>query len=119
MIRRPFRLLSFAILTLALAPFSTAQEDEAAPKPKPKASHAPRSRKPKKPKYTGPVLDLLTASAEDLAKLPSLNEAIAKQIVAGRPFHTKADLVTKGIISIGQYQVIKDRVSVGKQPPKK
>jgi hypothetical protein len=54
---------------------------------------------PKKPTIPGglPKLDLNTASLDQLQKLPGLNEATAKQIIAGRPFKSIGELEKVGL----------------------
>ena len=49
---------------------------------------------PKMPSIPGglPKLDLNTASLDQLQKLPGLNEATAKKIIAGRPFKSVDEL---------------------------
>ena len=44
-----------------------------------------------------PKLDLNTAPLEQLQKLPGLNEATAKQIIAGRPFKSVDELQKVGL----------------------
>ena len=54
---------------------------------------------PKLPSIPGslPKLDLNTASIEQLQKLPGLNQATAKQIIAGRPFKSVDELQKVGL----------------------
>ena len=54
---------------------------------------------PKLPTIPGglPKLDLNTATQEQLQKLPGLNEATAKQIIAGRPFKSVDELQKVGL----------------------
>jgi len=54
---------------------------------------------PKMPTIPGglPKLDLNTAPLEQLQKLPGLNEATAKQIIAGRPFKSVDELQKVGL----------------------
>jgi Helix-hairpin-helix motif len=54
---------------------------------------------PKMPTIPGglPKLDLNTAPLEQLQKLPGLNEATAKQIIAGRPFKSVGELEKVGL----------------------
>jgi Helix-hairpin-helix motif len=54
---------------------------------------------PKMPTVPGglPKLDLNTASLEQLQKLPGLNEATAKKIIAGRPFKSVDELQKVGL----------------------
>ena len=52
-----------------------------------------------------------TASASDLAKtLPGIGKARADKIVAGRPYQTPQDLVTKGIITQDVFDKVKGLV---------
>jgi hypothetical protein len=54
---------------------------------------------PKMPSVPGglPKLDLNTASLAQLQKLPGLNEATAKQIIAGRPYKSVDELQKVGL----------------------
>jgi len=63
-------------------------------------------------KAAAPVkyVDINSASKAELKKLPFIGDEEADRIIAGRPFLTKAHLVTKGYISPGAYQAIKDMV---------
>ena len=55
-------------------------------------------------------LDINSAAKSDLAALPVIGDAIADKIVAGRPYKTKRDLVTKKILTEKQYAKIKDKI---------
>lgn len=60
----------------------------------------------------GQVLDLNSASVTELQTLPGLNEEVAKKIVAGRPYKTAGELVSRGILTEDQYRHLKNSVSV-------
>jgi DNA uptake protein ComE-like DNA-binding protein len=60
--------------------------------------------------------DLNSASEEDLA-LAGIDKAVAKKIIAARPFKSKDELVSKGLLTKDQYNKVKEML-VAKQPPK-
>ncbi|HYQ89906.1 MAG TPA: helix-hairpin-helix domain-containing protein [Candidatus Binatia bacterium] len=57
-----------------------------------------------------PRVDINSASKEDLMKLPGIGEATAEKIVDGRPYKTKAELVSKKIVTKSVYGKIRNLV---------
>jgi len=53
------------------------------------------------------LVDINSATKEELKKLPGISDAEADKIIAGRPFGSKAWLVTNKIIPIETYQAVK------------
>lgn len=78
-----------------------------------------KQRKKLEPKYKGPKTDLNGASKEALMKLPEVTAALADRIIAGRPYLTKAHLITHDVIPFVVYDKIKDRIVAvqAKVPP--
>lgn len=57
-------------------------------------------------------ININTASKDLLLTLPGIDDDSATRIVAGRPYHSKDELNTKGIVSPEEYQKIQDKISI-------
>lgn len=112
------------LVTLALllsASLCTAADTKAAAA-QPAASKAHMSAKSgtqAKPKAAAPIklVDINGAKKEELKTLPGVSDAEADKIIAGRPYGSKAHLLTHNIVSAEVYQNLKSRV-VARQPTK-
>jgi len=60
-------------------------------------------------------VDINSASEKQLKKLPGISDAVAKRIIANRPYASKVWLVTNGVIGEGPYSNIKHLI-IAKQP---
>lgn len=56
------------------------------------------------------LLDINTATAEQLKALPGMGEAYAARVIAGRPYTAKNQLATRGILPKEEYERIRELI---------
>jgi competence protein ComEA len=114
---RPERYLAAMGLAMLLVLPAAAQTTAPSKSPSPPAATAPTTTgKPEKPSTTGKsekageLVDINSASAEELDKLPGVCSARAQAIIVGLPYNGKDDLTNRKIIPANVYNGIKEKI---------
>jgi DNA uptake protein ComE-like DNA-binding protein len=103
---RIVRFLLSSVLALALT-FAVADQTANA-----QAKKAPSGAKASKSEtsHAGSQVDINSATLDELKSVPGIGDAYANKIIAGRPYKSKSQLKSKGVLPEGVYDKVKDNV---------
>jgi competence protein ComEA len=96
------------ILILTLASLSMAQSGSTA---------KPSDNSTMKMSMSPALIDINSATKDQLQTLPGIGDSYSQKIIAGRPYRTKLDLVQKKIIPQATYDKIKGSIIAKQSKP--
>jgi len=114
--RSAMQLFLAALVSACMVSFSFAAQDPGADTAAPVKSAEKKQKKKTFPDQEN-LIDINTATADQLKALPGLTNEDVNKIIAGRPYARKNQLKQKKIISAEQYNGIKSQI-VARKPAK-
>ena len=109
-------IVAAALLSLANLSIAGQEKSTAAGETKASAAASGKDAKAKGSATKVKPVDINSASKAELKKIPGIDDAMADKIIAGRPYLSKAHLVTRNVIPHGIYGQIKRQIIAIQKP---
>jgi DNA uptake protein ComE-like DNA-binding protein len=100
--------LAFGLVVPFVA-FAQQTPQSSTPPATPPAAHEKHMAKA----HSAPRININTGTKEELMTLPGVTEDTADKIIAGRPFKSKSELVSKSIVTKDQFKKLSSMVMTG------
>ena len=113
--------LRLLLITITLLFFSSAgfAVDKAPAKAAPAAKETAAKPEVKKVEAKADLIDINTATKDQLKALEGIGDAYSQKIIDGRPYAKKDQLTSKKIVPQATYDKIKDKIIAVQAPKKK